>query len=93
VLDAEGAVGRLGGARVEGGTAAGAVAEATTGGGGGVFGPETEAAFDAEGGYEIWVDGGWEPLKLREIRQASGQRTGARSKGRRVINGWMDGWM
>jgi len=40
------------------------VAKATTWGGRGVFGPELEAAFYAEGGEQIGVDCWWEPLEL-----------------------------
>lgn len=42
----------------------GVAAEATTGSGGGVFGPELEAPFDTEGGEEVGVDGWGEPLEL-----------------------------
>ena len=64
VLDAEGPVRRLGRARVEGRAATGAAAEPATGCGGGVLGPEAEAALDAEGGYEVRIDGRREPLEL-----------------------------
>lgn len=39
-------------------------AKATTGGGRGVFGPELEASFDAEGGEKVRVDGWGKPLEL-----------------------------
>lgn len=45
----------------------GAVAEAPAWRGRGVFGPEFEAAFDAEGGEEVGVDGGGEPLELLSV--------------------------
>ena len=56
------------GARGDGdeGPVTGGLGEAAAGGGGGVLSPELEAAFDAEGGEEVGVDGGREPLQLGE---------------------------
>jgi hypothetical protein len=68
VPDAEGAVGRLVGARLEDGAAPGAAAEAPAGRGGRVLGPDADVALDAERADEVRVDGRREPLELQGER-------------------------